>query len=439
MPRLRTDRYSPQGELRRVRAATRVPRPLSAPPGRRGFPWRSRDGLAYRRHFVFPSAKKGIILKVLILSCNTGQGHNTAGRAVEAELLSRGIECELRDALAFDSVLISNAVSQIHAKAAVHVPKLYGVGVKTARLMDQLTEKHSACYVANISYAKKLYHYIMENGYDTVLIPHVFPSEAMTRLRRHHAPGIENIRTYFLATDYSYPPFLHETELDTYFIPHEELRTAFEKAGVPRDKTEVMGIPVGAAFSERISKEQARMRLGLPMDKRIILIMTGSMGYGNTEALTDRLLRELPEDIHVLVMGGNNRRLKENLRMAHALDERLTVLDFTREVALYMAASDLLFTKPGGLSSTEAAVRGIPFLHTKPIPGWEEDNIRFFREHGMSDYGENTDALVTKALFLLANPHRCAEMVENQKKTVIRDAAARIVDRLASDASRFHA
>lgn len=375
-------------------------------------------------------------MKVLILSCNTGQGHNTAGRAVETELLSRGIECELRDALAFDSVFVSKAVSQIHAKAAVHVPKLYGVGVKTAKLMDQLTEKHSACYVANISYAKKLYRYIIDNGYDTVLIPHVFPSEAMTRLRRHGAPGIENIRTYFVATDYSYPPFLHETELDTYFIPHEELRCEFEQAGVPHDKIEVSGIPVDARFSSPMSKKEARETLSLPQNQKLLLVMTGSMGYGDTEALTDRLLCALPEDTMVLVMGGNNKKLKERLRMSHALDERLRVLDFTKEVALYMAASDILFTKPGGLSSTEAAVRGIPFLHTKPIPGWEEDNIRFFTERGMSDYGETPESLVTKALFLLGNPHRCEEMVENQKKIIAKDAAKRIVDRLEADAQK---
>ncbi len=372
-------------------------------------------------------------MKVLILSCNTGQGHNTAGRAIEAELKARGIESELRDALAFDSVFVSKAVSQIHAKAAIHVPKLYGVGVKTAKVMDHMSKKRSACYLANISYAKKLYRYIMENGYDTVLIPHVFPSETMTRLRRHAAPGIERVRTYFVATDYTYPPFLQETRLDTYFIPHEELRAVFEKAGVPREKTVVSGIPVAAQFSEHMTKSEARKKLGLPKDKKLVLVMTGSMGYGDTEELTEALLRELPEDTLVFVFGGNNRKLKENLKMRFSLDERLTVLDFTKEVGLYMAAGDILFTKPGGLSTTEAAVRGIPILHTKPIPGWEEDNIRFFRERGMSDHGESAEALVTKALFLLGNPHRCEQMVEKQRRTISRTAARDIVDRLVAD------
>jgi processive 1,2-diacylglycerol beta-glucosyltransferase len=128
--------------------------------------------------------------------------------------------------------------------------------------------------------------------------------------------------------------------------------------------------------------------------------------------------------------------MKAAIRAAHAGDERLTVLDFTDKVSLYLAASDLLFTKPGGLSSTEAAVRGIPTLHTKPIPGWEQENIEFFRKHGMSDFGDNTEALVTKALFLLANPHRGEEMVENQRKNINPFAAKDIVDFLLNEDKR---
>lgn len=373
-------------------------------------------------------------MKVLILSCNTGQGHNTASRAVLEELTARGIECEIRDALAFDSRFVSDAVSNIHAKAAIHIPKAYGMGVRAAKLMDEMSKKRSVCYLSNLSYANKLYRYIVENGYDTVVLPHVFPSEAMTRIRRHIDPLLA-VRTYFIATDYSYPPFLKETNLDTYFIPHEDLRADFEAAGVPGEKIAVTGIPVSERFREPTTKAEARAELGLPADGRILLVMTGSMGYGNTEELTASLLQKIPAHTYVLVMGGNNEKMKARLRAAYAGDDRLMVLDYTKKVSLYLSASDLLFTKPGGLSSTEAAVRGIPLLHTKPIPGWEEDNIRFFRTHGMSDYGADTEALVTKCLFLLSNPHRCEEMLRCQKATINPFAARDIVDRLVADAA----
>lgn len=368
-------------------------------------------------------------MKALILSCNTGQGHNTASRAIMEELTARGIACEMQDALAFASKFISDTVCNIYNKAAVHIPRVLGAGISAAKVTDKMFKKNSPCYVANIPYASKLHRYIEENGFDTIIMPHVFPSEALTRIGRRLSGELQ-LRTCFVATDYSYPPFLSDTELDTYFIPHEDLRERFEKAGVPKDKIVVSGIPVAAAFHAPISKEEARAALGLPTDKKILLVMTGSMGYGDTEELTAEILSKIPENTLVYVMGGNNEKMKASLRNTHKGDDRLTVLDFTTQVSLYLAASDLLFTKPGGLSSTEAAVRGIPILHTKPIPGWEEDNILFFKEHGLSDYGESTEALVTKALFLLANPHRGEEMVENQKKYINPVAAKTIVDYL---------
>ena len=371
-------------------------------------------------------------MKALILSCNTGQGHNTAARAILEELTARGIACEMQDALAFASQFVSDTVCGIYNKASIRIPRILGAGIRGAKLTDRLFKKNSPCYVANLPYANKVYKYIKKGGFDTIIMPHVFPSEALTWVERR-LPNVNDLHTCFVATDYAYPPFLSETELDTYFIPHEDLRQDFIAAGVPAEKIVVSGIPVAAAFHKPMSREEARAALGLPEDKRILLVMTGSMGYGNTEELTASLLERIPENTLVYVMGGNNEKMKARLRQRHADDGHLTVLDFTDTVPLYLAACDLLFTKPGGLSSTEAAVRGIPVLHTKPIPGWEQENIRFFKEHGMSDFGEDAEALVTKALFLLANPHRGEEMVENQRKNINALAAKTIVDRLLSE------
>lgn len=368
-------------------------------------------------------------MKALILSCNTGQGHNTASRAILEELTARGIECEMQDALAFTSKFVSDMVCGIYNRASLRIPRVLGAGISTAKLTHKIFKKNSPCYVANLPYASKVYRYIKKNGFDTIIMPHVFPSEALTWVERH-LPSTSDLRTCFIATDYAYPPFLSETELDTYFIAHEDLRDTFVEAGVPTEKIVVSGIPVAAAFHEPLCREDARAALGLPEKSKILLVMTGSMGYGNTEELTAKLLERIPDDTHVYVMGGHNEKMKARLRAAYANDERLTVLDFTDKVPLYLAACDLLFTKPGGLSSTEAASRGIPILHTKPIPGWEQDNIEFFHTHGLSDYGESAEALVTKALFLLANPHRCEEMVKNQKEHINPFAARDIVDYL---------
>lgn len=366
-------------------------------------------------------------MKVLILSCNTGQGHNSAGHALMEEFAKRGVHADMRDSLAFDSDFTSKMVCGIHAKCSLHAPKLLGAGIQVAKLIDATRVNHSPCYLANMPYAGSLYDFITENGYDTIVAPHVFPSEAITRILRKHQ-GASRLKTYFVGTDYAYPYFLHDTELDYYFIPHPDLVDSFAEAGIPREKIVPAGIPVASAFTEKTKKKEARRRLGLPEEDNLLLVMTGSMGFGNTEALVENLLRRIPENTHILVMGGNNTRMKERLRTKYGAEPRLRVLDFTKEVSLYMNASDVLFTKPGGLSSTEAAVGGIPFIHTDPIPGWEEDNIKFFHAHGLCEYGKDPEELALKALYLLANPWKCEAMKKAQAETINAHAARDICD-----------
>lgn len=361
-------------------------------------------------------------MKVLILSCNTGQGHNSAGRAVKYELEKNGVYCEMLDALAFDSERVSKLVSNIHSKCAVHAPVVYAVGYEMAEKISRSGAGPSVCYLANMKYAEELYEYIEAGGFDTIVMPHVFPSEALTRIRKKHGGALT---TYFISTDYSYPPFLGDTKLDYYFIPHASLVPEFSRY-IPKSLLIPTGIPVSRTFAERTDKSAARLSLGIPEDKKVVLIMTGSMGYGQTEELARCLTTESGDDTIFIILGGKNESLKEQLRKTYRDDSRVRVVDFTTEVSLYMDASDVLFTKPGGLSSTEAAVKGIPTVLTKPIPGWEEDNIRFFVSNGLAAYGETPEEMCSAALKLLNDPAAAERMVSAQRETINGSAAADI-------------
>ena len=125
--------------------------------------------------------------------------------------------------------------------------------------------------------------------------------------------------------------------------------------------------------------------------------------------------------------------MKSELRRQFLGEKRLFVLDYTTEVSLYMDACDILFTKPGGLSSTEAAVKGIPMIHSTPIPGWEESNVRFFTDHGLSVFGESPDELVTAALYLLSNPWKREAMLSAQVDTINKHAARDICEKIIND------
>ena len=196
--------------------------------------------------------------------------------------------------------------------------------------------------------------------------------------------GILRQKTVAIATDYTSIPFWEETECDYYVIPHEDLINEFVSRGIPREKLLPWGIPVREKFGRRLGGKKAREICQLPQDGLIYLVMSGSMGFGKIQIFVLELARRLKENEEIVVICGNNKKLEETLKRELRRDRRVRILGFTEQVAEYMEACDVIFTKPGGLSSTEAAVSRIPIIHTNPIPGCENRNLEFFEERHMS-------------------------------------------------------
>lgn len=365
-------------------------------------------------------------MKVLILSTGTGEGHNSAGKAVLEQFRKRGISCEMADVLAFASEKAASYGRRIYVWSTVKATRVFKGAYRAGRAITSARRK-SPVYYANALYAEKLYHYIVDNGFDTVVMPHLFPAEALTYMLRKHECR-PDIQTYFVGTDYTCIPFTEETEADYYFIAHEELLDEYMKKGIPREKLIPAGIPVSDCFRNLPSREEAREALGMAQEGHCILIMTGSMGYGKIEGLVQTLVLRMGEKDNAYILGGSNEKLKTRLREAYREDARVRVLDYTNRTAEYLAASDLLFTKPGGLTSTEAAVAGIPLAHTRPIPGCEDCNQSFYNEHGISISAKSERQLVEMAMELLDHPEECRQMKERQHRVINGNAAEDICE-----------
>ena len=141
----------------------------------------------------------------------------------------------------------------------------------------------------------------------------------------------------------------------------------------------------------------------------------------------DEYLRNNPE-YDLTVICGNNEDLKNRLIEQYGRNERICLIGSTDRIELYMKASDAYLSKPGGLSSTEAAVSQTPLIHISPIPGCENRNMKFFEEHGMSiAVGGNEEKLIS-ALERLKDDGFVREMKENQKKYINSEAASDICE-----------
>ncbi|MDO5346146.1 MAG: glycosyltransferase [Lachnospiraceae bacterium] len=354
----------------------------------------------------------GNSMRVLILSCNTGGGHNAAGRAMEKRLKMEGQQVTMLDIMSLAGERTSKMVGNTYINVAKYTPKLFQAAYMAGDFISSARRK-SPVYYANVRMAKYLEHYLQEHPADILVMPHLFPAETVTYMKRK---GTLQIPSLAIATDYTCIPFWEETSCDGYVLPHPDLVSEYTKKGIPGEKLYPLGIPNSMEFETKVTKEAAREMLGLDQQAPLFLLMGGSMGFGKIRELASELSRSCREGEQIAVICGNDRKMRDSLQEEFSGQERMHILGYTTQVPLWLDACDVVYTKPGGLTSTEALVRQVPIIHTAPIPGCETKNAEFFSERGMSVAEKSVTMQVEIGKRLLQDEALRSDMIRAQQK-----------------------
>lgn len=346
-------------------------------------------------------------MRTLILSCNTGEGHNSCAKAIQETYSVHGETCDVVDALQFISKRASQFISDWHSRIYRHAPKLYKAGYHTAEERTSVFREGTTVYRYLTSGSEKLYHFILDGGYDNIICTHVFPALALTAMLKHHPMPLV---TSFVSTDYTCSPSVENSELDYYFIPDISLTEEFVQCGVPREKLIDSGMPVKQAFYQDTDKAAAKAELGLPVDHQHLLVMCGSIGCGPIKELTEDLLIRLTSEQELTIVCGANEELFAKLERHFAHDPRIHIHGMVDYVPLLIHSADLFLTKPGGLSTSEAAACGVPMLLMDTVAGCEGHNLNFFLRQGIAVTADTPKHLADLAAALLADPEQLQEM-----------------------------
>ncbi len=355
-------------------------------------------------------------MRVLILSANTGGGHNSTARSLGEQLVKMNMEYEIADTLAFISEKVSDFISWGHSYVYRKFPRLFGFGYR-------YEEKHPARFIYEqcAKGAEALHKKLVDECFDAVLCVHVFSGVMVTEVRERYGTKIP---AYFIATDYTCSPGVSEMKLDGYFIPHRMLLGEFIRNGVTADKLHATGIPVGSSFYEKDDKGLVRRSLKLPEDGKVVLLSCGSMGCGKLEKWSMFLYRNLPADATLVVLCGKNEKVYETL-LPHVCD-RFRIVNFTEYVSFYMAAADVYITKPGGLTTSEAIAKRTPMIFIDAVPGLETRNFDFLLARGVATGAKNwyhVSSLINK---LLKDPSIFERQIEAMTHFTSRNAAESI-------------
>ena len=361
-------------------------------------------------------------MRILLLSCNTGEGHNSTARAIMETLEKRGVVCELRDVLACLSPKLSQFICSVHHRLYKYAPKLSDVGYRAFEYFADPEDTAPVYELLRLG-AGKVWQMLMTGRYDAVICVHVFSGMLMTEVRR--AWGVE-IPCYFVATDYTCSPTVEQCDLDGYFIPHPELAGEFIRAGLPSLRLIPSGIPVSQRFYQCQAQTEARQALGLSQSGLMMLVMGGSVGCGPMRRIALDLLEGLEADTAVAVICGNNEKLFDDLSQID--DPRLKVVGYSKEVPLYMDAADMIVTKPGGLSATEAATKHLPMVLINAVGGCEGRNFDFFLDRGYAVGSGDAETVVKLALELAGSEKLRQTMGQTLSESFRINSAEKIAD-----------
>jgi len=370
-------------------------------------------------------------MRILLLSCNTGEGHNSTARAIMEELKNRNIACDLRDVLSWLSPRFSRFICSWHARLYKYAPKLTDVGYKAFEKTAD-PEDTTLVYEMLSLGAGKVWQMLEKEAYDAVICVHVFSGMLMTEVRR--VWGLE-IPCYFVATDYTCSPTVEQCDLDGYFIPAKDLSAEFVKAGLSSLRLMPSGIPVRQVFYEKLERREARQLLELPEQGLIVLLMCGSMGCGPIRRIATELTEQLPEDSLVVTICGNNEKLFDELM--EIADPRLRVLGYTQQVPQYMDAADIIVTKPGGLSATEAATKHLPMVLINAVGGCEGRNFSYFLSKGYAVGSSDAQEVVGQTVELALDESKRLYMHQRLKADFTVNSARMIATHVAEAAKHY--
>ena len=342
--------------------------------------------------------------KVLIMSASTGGGHNRAARAIEEELIKKtvdgeSIECKIVDSLKLVKTTMDKIISRGYEKSAIYTPNAYG---RVYRLSESglVSKNEFKDNMITTFMAKKFRKLLLDEKPDVIIGTHPFPMIALSTLKKqcsHHAISNtvfhsslnDKFVSYFninqfptlisVLTDYTTHSTWIQNELDYYIVGHEYVKELLISEGVDSNKIKPLGIPVEKSFLQHRNRELVLSELGFDSSKLTVLLMGGSFGAGNIKETLEELIN-INRDFQILVITGKNESLKEKLDKKlklHNLDKKVKVLGFSNKMNDILASIDVLVTKPGGLTTTEALLKDVPMIVPYYIPGQEEENLDF--------------------------------------------------------------
>lgn len=319
--------------------------------------------------------------KIVILYSTGGMGHKKAALAI-ADSFARGegeVEIETIDVLDYGNKMYHFLYKDFYVYMMTRGRGLWGLLYDFSNIpfVDHMTRKGRG----KLDYKSLdgLGRDLRRKSPDAIIATHfLLPSIAYILKKDLKLKA----KLYTVITDYGPHSYWLSDHIDKFFVGSDPVALEMDNRNVPLDKIEVSGIPTGSEFSADFDRDHLLKLYNVDGSKKTVFMMSGGFGVGPMEKML-LSLNDCEADIQVITVCGHNKQVCDNIdRLRKKLDYPVILFGFTDKVAELMAVSDIMITKAGGISTTEALNSHLPMVLFGSVPGQETWNEKMLLEAG---------------------------------------------------------
>ena len=315
-------------------------------------------------------------MKILIFYASYGGGHLNAAKSIKdcINIKYKNNDVELIDCMKYVNKAIEKVTTAAYREMAKKAPWAWG------KIYSD-SQKGPLAHISSRSnqiLAVKLLKLLREKQPDLIISTHPFGSQMCSYLKRKGkiTAKIATIMTDFAPHDQW---LVGHDFTDYFFVANDKMKQYLIEKNIPENEIYVSGIPISNRFLKDYDKTQILEKYGLSNKKKTVLFFGGGeFGLGRTK--TAQIFEDFVtanSNIQIIAIAGKNPKMKESfediVNNTHN-SNFVKILEFTNEVPELMSVSDLVVTKPGGLTTSESLASHLPMVIINPIPGQEEEN-----------------------------------------------------------------
>lgn len=325
-------------------------------------------------------------MKIFIVHATAGSGHTKAAEALFKYFKEHCPQEDLRlvDCLAFSGWMFRVSYRWGYSFLVRRAIKLWEIAFRVTDLKQLSFITRPTALANNLSNTVGFTKFLLKEKPDLVISTHFLPSEIIAFLKRQ---GLIKTRLATVITDFGVHRFWISEKADLYIVACSKTKELLVKSGVSEDSVLDLGIPVDEKYTRPHDRAALCAKLNIDINKFTVLVMTGSFGIGPLEQIATML----HHDVQVLVVCARNKKLFKRIRRRRL--SNVKAFGFVDNADELMAVSDLIITKPGGLSISEVLNMELAPVFISAIPGQEEQNVKILKEYGVGEVPKNLNQL----------------------------------------------